>query len=143
MHEMLYKIAVTISDTVVALHAAPTPTVTVQRTPHASRVYTGSQIDITCQVELNGGTSVDTGVTVSTTWRGPSGVLTSGGRVSVSPPVLENGRYQSLLRITSVQCSDSGTYTCAAVVSPNPPSTYIIASLSSAAQSNVIVGKMS
>ncbi len=104
-------------------------------------MYAGTQLDFTCTVELNGGTSVDTEVTVSTTWRGPSGVITSDGRVSVSPPVLENGRYQSLLRITSLQSSDSGTYTCAAVVTPNPPSTYVIASATSSDQSSVDVGK--
>ncbi len=119
----------------------PAPDVHVHRTPSSGTVYAGKQLDFTCTVEPNGGTSVDTGVTVSTTWLGPSGVLTSGGRVSVSSPVLENGRYQSLLRITSLQSSDSGTYTCAAVVSPNPPSTYIIASLSSSAQLNVVIGK--
>ncbi len=119
----------------------PAPDVRLHRTPSSGTVYAGTQLDFTCTVELNGGTSVDIGVTVSTTWRGPSGVLTSDGRVSVSPPVLENGLYQSLLRITSLQSSDSGTYTCAAAVSPNPPSTNIIASATSSDQSSVNVGK--
>ncbi len=112
------------------------------RTPNDSSLYAGKQLDFTCTIEPNGGTSVDTGVTVSTTWRGPSGVLTSGGRVTVSPPVLEYGRYESLLRITSLQSSDSGTYTCAAVVSPNPPSTYVIASATSSDQSSLSVGEL-
>ncbi len=120
--------------------AVPTPGVDLHRTPSDSTVHIGTQLQFTCTVELNGGTSVDTGVTVSTTWRGPSGVLTSGGRVSVSPPVLDNGRYQSLLKIASLQSSDSGTYTCAAVVSPNPPSTYVTSAASSH-QSSVYVGK--
>ncbi len=123
--------------------AVPAPGVRVHRTPSDSTLQVGTQLDFTCTVELNGGTSVDTGVTVSTTWRGPSGVLTSDGRVFVSPPVLENGRYQSLLSVTSLQPSDSGTYTCAAVVSPNPPSTYVIASATPSDQSSVHVGKNS
>ncbi len=121
--------------------AVPTPGVRVHRTPSDSTLQVGTQLDFTCTVEPNGGTSIDTGVTVHTTWRGPSGVLTSDGRVSVSPPMLENGRYQSLVRITSLQSSDSGTYTCAAVVSPNPPSTYVNASATFSDQSRVDVGK--
>ncbi len=117
----------------------PVTDVHVHRTPSDSTVYAGTQLDFTCTVELN--MFVDTGVTVRTTWRGPSGVLTSGGRVFVSPPVLENGRYRSLLRFLSVQSSDSGNYTCTAVVSPNPPSTYIIASATSSDQSSINVGK--
>ncbi len=121
--------------------AVPTPGVLVHRAPSNSTLQVGTQLDFICTVELNGGTSVDTGVTVSTTWRGPSGVLTSDGRVSVSPPVLENGRYESLLRIALIQPSDSGTYTCAAVISPNPPSTYIITSSISSDQSFLHIGK--
>ncbi len=113
----------------------------MHRTPSDSTLQVGTQLDFICTVELSGGTSVDTGVTVRTTWRGPSGVLTSDGRVSVSSPVLENGHYQSLLRIPSLLSSDSGKYTCGAVVSPNPPSTYIIASATFSDQSRVDVGK--
>ncbi len=92
-------------------------------------------------MKLTGLAAVDTGFSVSTTWHGPSGVLSSGSGIIVSSPVLEDGKYKSLARITSLQSSDTGTYTCTAIVSPDPPSTYVIASVGSSDQSNIDVGK--
>lgn len=119
----------------------PTPTVTVRRTPNDSTLYAGTQVSLTCTIELNGGAAVDTGVTVSTTWDGPSGVLTTGGRVTVSTPTIHGGYYESTLSITSLQSSDDGTYNCSAVVSPNTPSLYITESASLTVSSNFDVGE--
>ncbi len=120
----------------------PAPTVSVYRTPDHSTVFTGKEVNLTCTVELNEGTAIDTEVTVSVTWQGPQGILQSGGRFSVSPPALNNAQYESLLSIAPVQSSDNGTYTCTAVVGPGSPTANIVASTSSSDRSAIDAGKL-
>ena len=76
---------------------------------------------MTCDVEVD--EAVDTGVSVSTSWRGPSGELASNSRVTISEVNVsdsENYIYESKVMISSLQSSDSGSYTCAATISPDP-----------------------
>ena len=74
---------------------------------------------MTCDVEVD--EAVDTGVSVSTIWRGPSGELASNSRVTISQiNVLDSENYQSEVMISSLQSSGSGNYTCAATISPDP-----------------------
>ena len=74
---------------------------------------------MTCDVEVD--EAVDTGISVSTSWRGPSGELASNSRVTLSEiNVLDSENYLSEVMISSLQSSDSGSYTCAATISPDP-----------------------
>lgn len=120
--------------------AVPLPTVSVHRYPNDSTLYTAMQVDFTCVVELTSASAIDTGITVSTTWNGPNGALASNGRVTIYSPMLIDDHYESLLGITSLRTSDAGAYTCATVLTPNPPSNYIRTN-SSSNYSNISVGK--
>ena len=74
---------------------------------------------MTCDVEVD--EAVDSGVSVSTSWRGPSGGLASNSRVTISKVnVSDSEHYQSEVMISSLQSSDSGNYTCGATISPEP-----------------------
>lgn len=125
-----------------SLITVPTPSVVLYRIPNNDTLYSGTPVEFRCAIEVNGGEAVDTGFTVSSTWSGPSGVLVTGGRFTLSSPVLNGSHYISLLGITPLQSSDTGTYTCTALVSPVPSSsTHVVASTSSFSQSTLGVGK--
>lgn len=120
----------------------PTPSVVLQRTPSSATLYGGTQVDFTCTIEPSDVDLVSINITVSTTWNGPNGTLVSGGRFTLLSPVLRNGLYASSLSITSLQTSDTGAYTCTAVVRPDPVSTpYIATSMSSSSQSEIDIGE--
>ena len=103
-----------------SLHTVPTPRLSIVRFPSDILLYTTTQVNITCLVELN---SVDssTDVSVDWGWSGP-GTRTLNNTVDIS----ESHLYESSLTISSLQSADSGTYTCSFSVSS--PSPYIVES---------------
>ncbi|KAL5486424.1 hypothetical protein EMCRGX_G018896 [Ephydatia muelleri] len=84
----------------------PPPTVTITAAP--SQVTTiGGNITLTCDIQLD--PSVDSNVTVNSTWTGPNS-LTSSSILS-SP-------YQSTLMLGSLTTTSAGNYACSVLVSP-------------------------
>ena len=65
-------------------------------------------------------------MSVSNTWFGPTGVISSNGHVTVVAVAGTNQEFTSALQFSSLQSSDSGTYTCFSVVSL--VSSYIVSS---------------
>ena len=73
--------------------------------------------------------AVDSGVTVSAMWSGPSGELTASSRIMLSETITSTSPYtlQSTFVITNIdQSQDDGSYTCSAAVTSL--SSYIIGS---------------
>ena len=105
-------------------------------------LYTEDDLTLTCTIELNA--AVDTGVDVTVVWTGPPGdtMLSPDGRITVSEVTGSRPTYQSTVDITSLQMSDSGTYTCTATASPDGIS-FVTASQAGAATTTVqFVGKV-
>ena len=100
----------------------------------ADRVI-NQNLTLTCTAELIA--SVDTSVTVEFTWTGPRGVLSNPTMTTQGPYV-----YTSTVTVSRLQRSDSGTYTCSAIASPNMSPTFIIASTNVTSVLNImVVGK--
>ena len=88
------------------LITVPPPTVTITATP--SQVTTvGGNITLTCNIQL--GQSVDSNVTVNSTWIGPNSLTSSS--ILARP-------YQSTLMLGSLATTGAGNYTCSVLVSP-------------------------
>ena len=94
----------------------------------------GSEVTLTCTVDLN--STVDVPVTVNTTWTGPAGVT-----LSPTTPVMENlTRYTSTAMVDSFGRDQSGVYTCTATVSLT--STFVTDSGSESGSARITVGKV-
>ena len=118
--------------------SASTPRVHITRTP-STGIYTTTRLNLTCITVLN--PEVDTPVTVTHSWRGPSGSIS---RYSSRPRVssiTQAGQvyWSSILFSSGMQTSDSGTYTCTS--STSSASTYIATSDSVTASTSFTVGK--
>ena len=119
--------------------SVPTPSVRITQTP-STGVYTSTRLNLTCITVMN--TEVDTPVTVTHSWQGPSGSIS---RYSSRPTiynVTQVGQvyWSSIFFSSGVRTSDSGTYTCTS--STSSASTYIATSGSVAASTSVSVGKV-
>ncbi|KAL5486438.1 hypothetical protein EMCRGX_G018913 [Ephydatia muelleri] len=85
----------------------PPPTVTITAAP--SQVTTiGGNITLTCDIQLD--PSVDSNVTVNSTWIGPNSLTSSS--ILASP-------YQSTLMLGSLTTTGAGNYACSVLVSPD------------------------
>ena len=83
--------------------------------PNTTQLFTTQQLNITCHTILH--PAVDTQVGVVNTWSGPSGVMSSSGHITVVGVSGTNLEFNSTVRFSSLQSSDSGTYTCFSTVS--------------------------
>ena len=93
------------------LNAVPQPTVTV--IVPTGPLYTGTIVNLTCNIALND--QVDSPVIVVVTWSGPGGEITSdmlSGTAESSSP------FRSMITFTPLNSDDAGDYTCEATVSP-------------------------
>ena len=106
------------------LLSVPPPTMRVVPHPDTTQLFTTQQLNITCFTTLH--SAVDTAVGVANTWSGPAGVISSDGHVTVVSVAGTNLEFNSALRFSSLQSSDSGTYSCFSVVSL--VSSYIVSS---------------
>ena len=93
------------------LHFSPTltvppPTVTITAVPSQVSAV-GGNITLTCNIQL--GQSVDSNVTVNSTWIGPNSLTSSS--ILARP-------YQSTLILGSLATTGAGNYSCSVLVSP-------------------------
>ena len=118
--------------------SVPTPRVHITRTP-STGVYTTTRLKLTCITVLRRG--VDTPVTVTHTWRGPSGSISRySSRPRVSNITQVGQVYRSSIIFSSgMRASDSGSYSCTSSTSSASP--YIVTSGSVAASTSITVGK--
>ena len=118
----------------------PTPKVYIVRTP-STGVYPTTLLNLTCITELNSG--VDTPMTVTHTWQGPSGsIFPNSSHPTVYSVVRVGQVYRSTILFSSgMRSSDSGTYYCTADTSSTLSSSYIVTSGSLLASTNISVGK--
>ena len=80
---------------------------------------------------------MDSDVTVTASWSGPGGAITTG-----VTDMTDTAPYQSTLFLSSLVTSDSGMYTCTASVNPVDP-TYITGSKDGSDDLNITIGKSS
>ena len=95
------------------------------RSPNTT-VFTSDQLTLTCTTVLS--SCVDTPIQVTHNWRGPSGVVTTGGNRTISRVTGSNLQYSSTLSFSSLHSSDSGTYTCTSTVNPDSLSVFVVPS---------------
>ena len=90
--------------------------------PEVVSAYAGSQLTLTCNIVLDSTLFHILGdLVVTSVWTGPSsGVLSSDGRVTVSPASLQgiSTTFVSTVMFNTLRTSDAGTYTCEATVAP-------------------------
>ena len=118
----------------------PAPRVRIVRTP-STTVYTTTLLNFTCITMLN--PEVDTPMTVTHSWRGPSGSISRyGSRPRVYSVVRVGQVYRSTILFSSgMRSSDSGSYYCTASTRSTSSSSYILTSGSVQASTYVSVGK--
>ena len=118
--------------------SVPTPRVHIIRAP-STGVLTSTLLNLTCITVMSA--EVDTPVTVTHSWRGPSGSISRySSRLSVSNVTRFRQEYWSSIFFSSgMRYSDSGTYYCTS--STSSASSYIVTNGSVAASTSVTVGK--
>ncbi len=95
--------------------SVPSPTVSIIRSPPDDLLYTTTQLNITCLVEVVG-VDIKTDIVVDSTWTIPDRDNDTTHVDTLTHHVLD-----SALTIPSLQSSDSGKYTCSFVItSPSP-----------------------
>ena len=106
--------------------------------PSKSPLYETTVVNLTCSAILDTNV-VNTAVTVSSVWTGPSGVqLVSSSRITVMD-MLQSPPYTSVLVFNPVDDVDSGEYQCNMTVSQNNSNTAILPSTMTAARSIQII----
>ena len=102
-------------------------------------IYTTTRLNLTCITVMSA--EVDTPVTVTHSWRGPSGNISRySSRLSVSNVTRVRQEYWSSLFFSSgIRASDAGTYSCTS--NTHSTSSYIVTSGSVAASTTITVGK--
>ena len=109
--------------------------------PSTSPIYETTAVNLTCLAILDAGV-VNTAVTVSSVWTGPSGVqLVSSSHITVMD-MLQSPPYTSVLVFNPVDDVDSGEYQCNMTVSQNNNNTAILPSTSSKIGSLNITSKI-
>ncbi len=103
----------------VLIHIPPlVPPPSVSLSPPLTGVFTGQSVVLTCTILLD--SSVDTSVAVTVQWFNPASTnIASTVATMQSTPLT----YQSTTTLSDFMTGDSGTYTCAAVVTPSRPLT--------------------
>ena len=118
--------------------AVPAPRVHITSTPTV--VYTTAHLNLTCITVLN--PEVDTPMTVTHTWRGPSGSISSNSsRITVSTAIVGQIYSSYIFFHSGIQSSDAGSYYCTANASSTLSSSYIVASGPVLASRHISVGK--
>ena len=138
--KVLSNTAIVLQINVFFPSSVPTPRVHITHTP-STGVDTSTRLNLTCITMLN--PEVDTPMTVTHTWRGPSGSISPySSRPRVSS-ITQTGQvyWSSILFSSGVRTSDSGNYSCTS--STSSVSTYIVTSGSVAASTSFTVGKES
>ena len=119
--------------------SVPSPRVRITRTP-SSGVYTTTRLNLTCITVMTA--EVDTPMTVTNSWRGPSGSISRYSSHPTVSSITQLGElYQSSIFFSSgMRASDAGTYSCTS--STLSASSYVVTSGSVVASAYVPVGKI-
>jgi len=101
----------------------PVPVPTVSIFPlQVTSAYAGSQLTLTCSIVLDSTLFTVLGdLVVTSVWSDPGGgILSSDGRVTVSPASLQGitTTFACTVMFNTLRTSDAGTYTCEATVAP-------------------------
>ena len=108
--------------------------VTITSDPVSPIHIIGSNVTLTCAVELS--SAVDVPVTVNTVWTGPAGFISG----NIAQPVIQSTTtYSSTAVVGSFGRNQSGEYTCTAQVSLN--NTSLLSSTSTSQTVLITVGK--
>lgn len=110
--------------------AVPSPNVTVTIDQNSSVVSVGTNLTLTCVIELP--PEVDTNITLNINWTGPAGDALPGSSTLLIAR-MPTSRYESILRVKADQF---GNYSCTAIVLP---SSFLASSEGSA--TSTIIGK--
>lgn len=109
----------------------------VVRQPDKGQFFTIESVDLVCLSDIS--LAVDTPISVSMTWYGPSGNrVQSGGHISVLGDRGTFTEHDSTLQFSLLRSSDSGTYTCTSIASSS--SRYVVASETISAASSINAG---
>ena len=111
--------------------SVPSPVVTVSG-PVESELVSGSSLSLTCSIQPQGGSSVDTAATIMSSWDAPDSMYDGQNTPSATSVPLE---------IASVQTADTGDYTCSASVTDSTGSVYVVDSDPATDTINITVGK--
>ena len=87
---------------------------------HLTQLYTTDSLVLTCVIELI--PEVDTHVAISSKWSGHSSLTDNERRVISSNLEGDQLEYRTSVRFSSLKSSDSGSYTCSAIVRPQSDS---------------------
>ena len=99
----------------------PPPTsVTITSDPVSPIQPVGSDVTLTCTVELSPAVNVE--VAVGTVWTGPAGFMTTN---TAQPVMGSTTTYTSTAMVSSFGRDKSGDYICVATASPKPPSLFL------------------
>ena len=121
--------------------SVPTQRVHIIRTP-STGVHISTLLNLTCITVLN--PEVDTPMTVTHSWRGPSGSISRySSRPTVSNVTQDGQVYWSSIYFSSgILSSDSGaTYSCTSNTNSTSSSSYIVTSGPVIASTRITVGK--
>ena len=114
--------------------SVPSPMVTVFG-PAESELMAGSSLSLTCSIQPQGGSSVDTAATIMSSWDAPDNVRDTDSTVTATnATTLE-------LNIASVQTADTGVYTCSASVTDSTGNVYVVDSDPATDNVNITVSK--
>ena len=122
------------------LVSVPPPQLTLTISPSTSSLNEGSLVSLSCIAVLD--SNVNSAVTVSRVWTGPSGEeLTGSSRITVMD-MLQSPPYTSVLVFNPVDDMDSGEYQCNMTVSQASNNMAILPSMNSTTNFLNITGKV-
>ena len=98
--------------------SVPSPVVTVFGPAESElHIVSGSTLSLTCSIQPQGGSSVDTAATIMSSWDAPDSIYDGQNTPSATSVPLD---------IASVQTADTGVYTCSASVTDSTGSVYVV-----------------
>ncbi len=102
----------------VHVHCPLVPPPSVSLSPPPTGVFTGQSVVLSCTILMD--SSVDTSVTVVVEWFTPTSTIIANTWATLQSTPLT---YQSTTTLSDFMAGDTGTYSCAAVVTPSIPFT--------------------
>ena len=112
----------------------PSPVVMVSG-PAETELVAGSSLSLTCSIQPQGGSSVDTAATIISSLDAPDSAQNTESTANATSATTLN------LDIVSVQTADTGVYTCSASVTDSTGSLYVVDSASATDSISITVSK--
>ena len=109
----------------------PSPMMMVS-SPADSELVAGSSLSLTCSIQPQGGSFVDTTATVISSWNAPDSMYDRQNTVNATSVYLD---------IDNLQTADTGVYTCSANVADSTGSMYVIDSAPATGTVSITVSK--